>query len=123
MSRPFDLRDARPGDLAFVKNAWVESFKARLLPRIEREVDKLARGGRVRIAYDVADEDTLLGFAAFGDRELHYAYVRQSLRAAGIARALLEPETIEAFTFRTESGESRLRPAERGWEYRPRIVL
>lgn len=119
---PFDIRLARPSDFAFVKNAWLESFKARAIAKIEREIDKLARG-HVQIACDRVDDDTLLGFVAADEGVLHYAYVKESVRNAGIARALVESLPIEAYSFRTDIGERRLQPKERGWEYRPRIVL
>jgi GNAT superfamily N-acetyltransferase len=120
--RPFDIRLARPSDLAFVKNAWLESFKVRALAKIEREVDKLARA-HVTVACDHEDDDTLLAFAAAHDGVLHYAYVKEPMRGHGIARALIESLAIEAYSFRTDIGERRLQPKERGWEYRPRIVL
>lgn len=120
---PYRIRAMREGDLAFVKNAWLESYKARALAKITREIDKLARGAQVRVACDREDDDALFGFAATSDATLHYAYVRESLRNEGIARDLLGSEPIEAYSFRTDVGETRLKPAERGWAYRPRIIL
>lgn len=120
---PYRIRDARPSDRAFVSHAWVESYRARVMSKIEKEISKLVHGSRVLVACDSRDEDTLLGFAALSDGALHYAYVKEPLRGEGIARRLLEGQRVEAYTFRTDAGISRIRPAERGWEYRPRIVL
>lgn len=120
---PFRIREARPSDRAFVSHAWTESYRARVMSKIEKEISKLVHGSRVLIACDRTDDDVLLGFAAMSDASLHYAYVKEPLRGEGIARRLLEGAHIDSYTFRTDAGISRLRPAEHGWEYRPRIVL
>lgn len=120
---PFRIREARPSDLAFVTDAWINSYRVRLLAKIEREVRSLTRTAQVKIACHREDDDALLGFAAMSDGALHYTYVKEALRNEGIARALIESETIGAYSFTTDAGISRLRPAERGWEYRPRIQL
>lgn len=129
MTAPFLIRDARASDAAFITDAWLSSYRVRTLARIEREIRKLARTSRIRIACDRSDEDTLLAFAAFGTTgeslgtdALHYAYVKQGFRGEGLARALIEPETIRAYTFRTDD-LARLKPAQRGWIYEPRIIL
>jgi GNAT superfamily N-acetyltransferase len=120
---PFRIRDARPSDLAFVTDAWLNSYRVRLLAKIEREVRNLTRTATVKIACHRQDDDALCGFAAMSDGALHYTYVKEALRGEGIARALIEPENIGAYTFSTDNGISRIRPHERGWEYRPRIQL
>jgi hypothetical protein len=119
---PFRIRDARPSDRAFVSHAWVESYRARLMSKVEKEISKLVHGSRVLVACDNSDDDLLLGFVSMSDRALHYAYVKEPLRGEGIARALIGSEPIDSYTFRTDAGISRIRPAERGWEYRPRII-
>lgn len=120
---PFRIREARPSDRAFVAHAWNESYRVRLMAKVEREISKLVHGARIKIACHREDDDTLFGFAALSDGALHYAYVKEALRGEGIARALIESEAIDSYTFRTDAGVSRIRPAERGWEYRPRIQL
>lgn len=119
---PYRIRDVRDSDRAFVVDAWLNSYRVRLMAKVEREIRNCARSARIKIACDRNDDDVLHGFAALDSDALHYAYVKEALRGEGIARALLEPESIGSYTFRTDAGISRLRPAERGWQYRPRII-
>jgi GNAT superfamily N-acetyltransferase len=123
VTSPFVVREARQSDLAFVTSSWKESFLARARALITREILRAIDRGRVLVACDKLDEDALVGFAAFGDDELHYVYVKEAFRKEGAARDLLEGQRAGAYTFRTDIGESRLKPEARGLVYKPRIIL
>lgn len=127
---PFKVRKARNSDRGFV----VSVLKARLIERAEslvqqfilRQLPESLDAGRLRVACDPSDEDTLLGFALLDHQDpaqLHYAYVRPILRENGIGHALVRPDDVRVYTFRTDDGERRFRSAERQWTYAPRITL
>ena len=104
------IRLAKPDDMAFVVDAWKRSYEGapavkgadREHYRIEmtRAIRRLCDRAEVRVACDPADEDTLVGFAAFtrsasGAAELHYIYVKKDFRGHGIARDLLEGVRVQ----------------------------
>lgn len=120
---PFVVRDARPSDLAFVTGAWKESFLVRAKALITREIHRAIQRGHVLISCDRQDDDALIGFAAFGDDALEYAYVKSTFRETGAARDLLSGQKFSAYTFRTDIGETRLKPEAHGLVYRPRVIL
>jgi GNAT superfamily N-acetyltransferase len=132
MSLP--VRDFRPSDFAFVLGAWKSCLE--LTPgfrgadaehfrnEMETAVARLVRKGTCRIAYNPADDDHLIGFAAFGDypghhgKELHFIYVKRDFRGKGIARALLSGIVVGAYTFVTPT----VRPPK-AWSYTPRLCI
>jgi GNAT superfamily N-acetyltransferase len=119
----FVVREARPSDIAFVTGAWKESYLARAKAIITKEILRAVHRGHVRVACDHLDDDALVGFAAFGDDELHYAYVKEAFRKEGVARDLLSGQKASAYTFRTDIGETRLKPEAHGLVYKPRVIL
>jgi hypothetical protein len=123
VTAPYDIRELRIEDHSFIVGAWVSSFLERVRAVVAADAKRALRESIVTVACDRQDPDTLCGFAAVDGDSLLYTYVKGPLRREGIARALLEPHGIRSYGYRTDQGESRLRIAERGWEYRPRIVL
>lgn len=137
---PFRIRDARDADFGFILDTWRRSFegspavnnadKTHLQTEMAITVGRAIKrqGAIVRVACDPEDDDVLIGWAAANERELHYVYVRggepdRNMRGMGIARALIEPLKIRTYTFRTQAGERRLKPRERGWSYTPRFTF
>lgn len=134
---PIRVREMREADEAFITDTWRRSFSDESdLHRIDADVYARfmrqligrrihERGALVRVACDPADEDTIVGFAATTGPELHYVYVRggkdTSMRGLGIVPAMLEGLTIRTYTFRTQAGDRRLKPRERGWTFAPRF--
>ena len=132
MSLP--VRDFRPSDFAFVLDAWRKSLEAapgfrgadheHFRHEVEAAVTRLVRRGYCRIAYNPADDDHLIGFAAYGDypskawKELHFVYVKRDFRGKGIARRLLEGLDIGSYTFLTAT----VRPPKK-WAYTPRLCI
>lgn len=134
------FRDGRDGDFGFVLDTWRRSFEGAPAVRgcdvehyraeMKATVTKLLRspGVSVRVAHPEGDDDAIVGYAVHNGDELHYVYVRggdkdASMRSLGIARQLVEPLNITAYTFRTEAGERRLKPKDRGWRFTPRFCL
>lgn len=135
---PVHVRTAGDEDYGFIVDAWRRSYDAEsTLCKFDRDVyfRLMARhiggimrepGAIVRIAADNKDPDTVAGFAVLTGTELHYVYVRGgkdlSLRHHGIARMLLDGLEIKTYSFRTQVGERRLKPRERGWTFAPRVA-
>ncbi len=120
---PVLIRDARPSDLAFVLNAWEQSYITRAKALIGKEIRRLVRTARCIVACDRADDDTLIGFAVVDPGLWHYVYVKDAFRGECISHKLIADAPADAYTFRTDVGESRLKPEARGLKYQPRIVL
>jgi GNAT superfamily N-acetyltransferase len=128
------VRDYRPSDFAFVLDAWkscllnTPAYRSadpeHFRNEAERAIGRLVKRGRCRIAYNPADDDHLIGFAAFGDypgqlwKELHFVYVKRDFRGKGIARALLQGLDIGAYTFVTPT----VRPPSK-WAFTPRFCI
>jgi len=135
MTAPYRVRAASAGDFGFVLDTWRRSFEgAPAVMNADKEhfigemntliTRMLNRAGTiVRIACDADDEDTIIGFAALTGSELHYTYVRRDFRGHGIVPAMLAAHPVRSYTFRTQAGERRLKPRERGWVYTPRFTL
>lgn len=114
--------------MAFVIDAWRRSFEGspavrgadREHYRIEmtRTIRRLLDKAECRVACDPSDEDTIAGFVAFTDAELHYAYTKQDFRGMGIAKQLLEGAHIDRYTFQSNNA----RPPK-GWRYTPRFTI
>lgn len=122
------VRLAKPEDYGFVLDAWRRSYEGapavrgadREHYRIEmtRAIRRLCDRAEVRVACDPSDEDTIVGFVAFTDNELHYAYTKQDFRHIGVAKQLLEGAHIDAYTFRSNNAHP---PS--GWVYKPRFTI
>lgn len=137
MTLPVRIRELRAADEAFVLDTWRRSFADESdLAKLDLEVYARwmrqligrrihEKGALVRVACDPEDEDTIIGFAATTGPELHYVYVRggreTSMRGLGVVPALLEGLAIRSYTFRTQAGERRLKPRDRGWTFAPRF--
>lgn len=107
-----------------VKGADVEHYRAEMKALITR----IFKAASTVIAHPAGDPDAIVGYAVHTGPELHYVYVRggekeQTMRGLGIARGILAPLGITSYTFRTEAGERRLKPKDRGWRFTPRFTL
>lgn len=94
------VRHAEPGDMAFVRSAWFQSFWHETMREKEitfedykvgqnRRMDRLIDAGETLVAYAADVPDEILGFAVFGDDTLHYVYVKTVYRRRGIATGLI----------------------------------
>lgn len=135
MTPPVNVRPMRDeGDLGYIIDTWRKGVAPKsTLAKFDRDVyfrlmarhiKALTRepGANVRIACDPQDETTIIGFAVLTGDELHYVYVRDTLRKLGIARLLLDGLVVKTFAFKTDVGVGRLKPQERGWAYAPRTL-
>ena len=116
MSATVSVRVALPDDRAFCMHSWREILKQRLHEIVRGKYE----GSEVRVAYDEADPDCIVGFAVYSGPILHMVYVRKELRRLGIARVLLEPLDIEFYSLSSPDFDARIRPSERGWKFAPR---
>lgn len=122
------VRIAKPGDMAFVIDAWKRSFEGAPAVRhadrehyreeMTRAIRRLCDRAEVRVACDPSDEDTIVGFCAFTGTELHYVYVKKDFRGHGIAKGLLHGVPITTYTFATPTVRPRL-----GWAFTPRFTI
>lgn len=129
------IREARDGDFGFILDTWRRSFEGaaavagadpnHLFTELAIVVGRAVKrpGSVVRVACDPEDDDVLLGFVAVNGTELHYAYVKRDLRNHGIVPAMLDGLAIRSYTFRTQAGERRLKPKDRGWLFTPRFTI
>lgn len=135
MTSPIRIREAKPGDMAFVRDAWRRSYEPEsIVYRINRStyarlmdimMDRLLDepGAKVRIAVDAKDDDTFVAFAVMREPELHYVYVKHDFRRQGLVPDMLKDAVIHSHTFLTKLGNERLRPHARGWGFHPRCSL
>ncbi len=124
------IRPARESDYGFIIDSWVTSFErystlhrknaalyALVMPHVIRA---LVRDGVALIAHDPADDDTIVGFACATGGTLHYTFIKSAFRDHDIARSLIDRiGPVDAHSFKTSKGLSRLRPDVRGWSYKP----
>lgn len=100
MSLPITIRRAHSGDLAFIYNSWLRSFKGSRDKHVDADTyfeghheligDLLdSTNTTVLIARPVDDADTILGWCVKTNDTLHYVYVKEAFRRMGIARALV----------------------------------
>jgi GNAT superfamily N-acetyltransferase len=136
MSDPVVLRDARESDDGFIVDAWTENFKPHSMTCRVAGVDPYRRmmqnlirrigdepGAKRIIAADATDTWQIAGFLIATGQELHYVFVRESLRGHGIAKQMLQAVDIKSHTFSTPEFKKRIKPRDRGWEFRPRFTL
>jgi len=127
MSLP--VRPFRESDTGYVLDAWRENYmmhgqdmrganRVHMRGELEQAIRRLIRRATIRIAHNPADDDHLIGFAAFTGHELHYVYVKAAFRGRGIARALLKDAPITGYTFRTTGVR-----APQGWDFTPRLCI
>ena len=126
---PLKVRAARAEDMAFISNAWIWSYyegtpafrgiadKDHFRLEMTKTIRRICDNAEVRVACDPSDEDTLVGFCAFGLGTLHYVYVKRDFRGMGVARTLLEGVPIKAYSFRTANAKPRA-----GWRFTPRFT-
>lgn len=94
-SLPFKIRPLREGDWHFVLSSWLRSFAAgkTQTPKFWAQnqafiEDRRQRGATFLVACDPDDEDFIFGWSCAEGPVLHYVYVKEAFRHAGVARAL-----------------------------------
>lgn len=139
MSEDVELRKAEPGDVPFITNSWLKSYRSngignRLVPNDvyfqmhHKILEAILPKGLAVVLCNPQDRDMILGWAhaeTFSDGlVLHYAYVKNSLRKHGLftqlMETLLEHEKPQAvfYTHKTEAFD-KLNPRRHGWIYNP----
>ncbi len=132
---PFCLREVTESDMAFLVSGWRQSFERE--SRLYRKGEPAYRAfmsslvndllnekdATSIVACDAKDSNSLLGFAVFTGKELHYVYVKREFRGQKLSRLLLDGREVESYAWKTALGDSRIKPKERGWKFLPRFVL
>jgi len=134
---PVKIRDATPADWDFMRPAWADTFRRGSLAvdganeshyyaEMGRLFAAILPGASARIACDPNDDDVRLGFACYTKTVLHYVYVLKTkeldFRREGVAPMLLDALPINAYSFSTLQFVKRIKPRDRGWQFRPRFT-
>ena len=131
----FVVRDAKPGDLAFIMSSWLKGlrFGNDIFREVKsdvyfKEYQKIisallqhpSRETKVAVLPD--DEDVILGYSVHSKdgTKVDWTFVKTSWRGIGIARALV-PSTVKSATHLTKPGLSIIR--KRGMEFDPFNLL
>lgn len=128
------IRDAQPGDVAFVLKCWQMSAQKGGSWLAQREGDaftgvqlryerRMVERCQVRVAYSESDPTLILGFAVMAPERklLHWVYVRDAFRREGLARRLLSPILDKAdITYTDWVPACAALPIPRTWVYDPR---
>ena len=110
------FRQMTPPDRAFIASSWFESFRksTNVGSDVYRNgqgplIDSLISKHRPVIAYTPAVPDEILGWICRDLQAVHYVYVKQAYRRAGIATQLwqLAPENLTPrwYTHQTRPGK------------------
>lgn len=122
MNKAWTFRPAAPGDLPFIYDYWLNSFRdskwAGVVTNDQYRAiytrtlqDLFKRGMKVLLAVSVDDPDTLVGFMAYevrpsGEYVIHYCYLKDYMRGQGLVKEFLTEIGCPAhfcYTFRTRS--------------------
>jgi hypothetical protein len=108
LSDELRLREAAPSDWPFVYSAWLESyatgspltiniFKSVFFHEHRKVINKVISRGDTQVTVIALEEDpaVLIGFVAWSDSVLHYAYVKGAFRRMGVMRAALSMLKID----------------------------
>ncbi len=129
-SPPVKIREADADDWDFMRKAWRATFlyggqavqgasKQLYFDEMTRLFAAIVPTARARIACDPKDDGSQVGFACYMGTVLLYVYVDQDFRHEGIAPRMLEGLPIKHFSFKTNQGIRRLKPAEHGLVFKP----
>lgn len=101
---PVTLRDGLPSDLPHVCKSWLNSFrtlpvepdpyryaKGIYFPRRRPIVEALLSRAHLTVACHPDDPDTIAGWACWEPGWLHYVFVKDTFRRAGVASMLILP--------------------------------
>ncbi len=139
MSQLVEMRKAEPGDVPFITNSWLKSYRSggignRLVPNDvyyqmhHAALEVILPKGLAVVLCSPEDRDMIFGWVhaeTFSDGlVLHYAYIKNSLRRRGLftqaMRTILDHEAPQAvfYSHNTEAFD-KINPREKGWIYNP----
>ena len=129
-SPPVNVREAVESDWDFMRKAWRATFllggpavqgasKQHYFDEMTRLFAAIVPTAGARIACDPEDDSNQIGFACYTGTVLHYVYVEQNFRREGVVPKMLDGLPIKHFSFKTNQGVRRLKPAEHGLLYKP----
>lgn len=94
------IRDAVPGDLAFIYNSWLLSYRDDSILALDTSrtiffdqyslvVDNLLETSNVLVACKQDEENVIFGYLVYEGKVAHYAFVKEAFRELGIAQSLV----------------------------------
>lgn len=126
------MRPMRPDERAFVLDSWIRSYydgstsylrwisKPAFCALYDDVCRKLTRDCQVMVEPAPGDDEIIAGWACSEQGGLHYVYVREAYRRAGIASALIAGKDAESwYSHETWSGKRLLRGLSLEWQHRP----
>lgn len=136
--------------MAFVIDSWTKSYEhgapfkgcsyEHYKTEMTRAIRRICDKADLHVAYNPHDDDHIVGYACFTEKELHYLYVKKDFRDAVKPEHLLKGITIDSYTFggRTmqdmlagykgstydtdPEGHKHWKPPT-GWRFTPRITI
>lgn len=101
---PVAIRDAQEGDVPFIFNSWLQSFRKGSFSKFvdnkiyfseqHKLVERLLRRSTVKMAVDPNEPATIYGYTVYETIEglltVHYCYTKHTFRAMGVQRQLLK---------------------------------
>lgn len=121
---PITIREMREGDRNLVFSSWLKSNATSATARVAGHtayysgqhalIERLMQAGTVRVVCSQASPDTIVGWASMEPGVVHYVWVREEFRRAGVAKMLLSAcgPRVE-YTHRTDL--CRELPIPEGW--------
>lgn len=128
------IRDAVPGDMAFVLATWLRGLKFgnswyKLINTeiyydfYHKVLENLLLRPKViiKIACLKEDPQIILGYSVYDDSKLHWVYVKKAWREIGIAKSLF-PVNIKVITHLTEIGKA-IFLKNKDWIFNPFFII
>lgn len=98
------IRAATEGDLGFIFNSWLKSYKNSAYSKFitnpvyydmhHKVIESILKRSKVYVAVSVSDPTRIFGYVctelSAGTQVIHYAYVKETFRKMGILTMLLE---------------------------------
>jgi hypothetical protein len=103
-SLPLSIRDVEQGDINFIFNSWLQSFRSGLMPKKvdstiyfsehHKLIERILKRAPCLVAVNPDDPTQIYGYVAYekidGIFVLHYVYVKHPFRAMGVMRQLFK---------------------------------
>lgn len=139
MSHPVQYRPAKPSDIPFVMDSWLNSWRvspwAGCIPnnyyyKVTRAAIEqlIIRGAKLEIACKESDPDKILGWVCSEltgpDTVIHYLYVKEGYLPFDIGAKLVERTEGKKpgfYTYRYRQVQDAC-PGDQGWRHEPSIA-
>ena len=131
--RDFELRDAGPDDIPFVRSTWLRDYRerssfARRIADSEYQtfhrllLDRISSRARTVVAFDAQAPEVLWGWACAEPHVLHYVFVKRPFRNMKLGAQLLHAVGFndgDYYTHMTYAWEGLVRQKYPGAQFSP----